>query len=540
MRRHSCAIGLLAALFLLPESGRAAGTPYAGTWKVIFAPGANEMTWFIIKVEDKDSGPKLELIATHTDYKEFKLRAEKSAGGVLRITADGPGGPFKFTFYPPKGDKEPQKLLGSVGFVGLRSFVRLERTEDKTVDSAQRFRSAPGEPELTKAAHFQDAKEKAAALKEVVEKHPGSPVAYAAAMELAYLKMTGATEGEVKESTEKAIEIAAEYGPEMHADAVAKIVQMLLRSKKAPALAVLYALQMEKGLAADAPPGEQIAVLKTLQLALRQANRQDKLKEVSERVEKLEKLLDEEYLKHAVPFKVEPFMRRGPAGRVVLVEFFSGVDCFPCIAADVAFDAALKAYPSRDVILLQYIGPLGNADACQRAGYYSVNATPTTHVSGGANLGLGNTNKDAGQDKYKHLAKAIEEKLTREASAKIRLTVKQTGNELVISVAVSDLASPGADTKLRLTLIEEAVRFPGPNRQRIHHQVVRAMPGGALGFALKEATAKQEMKIDLAALRRSLADDPIDLKHLAVVAFIQNDKTREVLQAAQADVHSEK
>ncbi len=364
MRRHSCAIGLLAALFLLPESGRAADTPYAGTWKVIFAPGANEMTWFIIKVEDKDSGPKLELVATHTDYKEFKLQAEKSAGGVLRITADGPGGPYKCTFYPPKGDKEPQKLLGSVGFPGLRSFVRLERTEDKTIDSTQRFKSAPGEPELTKAAHLQDAKEKAAALKEVVEKHPGSPVAYAAAMELAYLKMTGATEGEVKESTEKAIGIAADYGPEMQADAVAKIVQMLLRSKKTPALA-------------------------------------------------------------------------------------------------------------------------------------------------------------------------------REASAKIRLTVKQTGDDLVISVAVSDLASPGADTKLRLTLIEEAVRFPGPNRQRIHHHIVRAMPGGALGFALKEATAKQEMKIDLAALRRSLADDPIDLKHLAVVAFIQNDKTREVLQATQADVHSE-
>jgi len=66
------------------------------------------------------------------------------------------------------------------------------------------------------------------------------------------------------------------------------------------------------------------------------------------------------------------------------------------------------------------------------------------------------------------------------------------------------------------------------------------MPGGADGFALKEATARREIKIDLAALRKSLADDPIDLKHLAVVAFIQNDKTREVLQATQADVHTEK
>jgi len=78
-------------------------------------------------------------------------------------------------------------------------------------------------------------------------------------MELAYLQgTTGATEDDVKQSTEKAIGIAADYGPEMQSDAVAKIANMLLHSKKTPALAVLYARQMEKGLAADAPPGEQI------------------------------------------------------------------------------------------------------------------------------------------------------------------------------------------------------------------------------------------------------------------------------------------
>ena len=71
----------------------------------------------------------------------------------------------------------------------------------------------------------------------MIQKHPGSPVAYAAAMELAYLQgTTGATEDDVKQSTEKAIGIAADYGPEMQADAVAKIAKMLLRSKKTSAL----------------------------------------------------------------------------------------------------------------------------------------------------------------------------------------------------------------------------------------------------------------------------------------------------------------
>jgi hypothetical protein len=80
------------------------------------------------------------------------------------------------------------------------------------------------------------------------------------------------------------------------------------------------------------------------------------------------------------------------------------------------------------------------------------------------------------------------------------------------------------------------MRCPLGTGQRIYHHVVRAMPGGAGGFVLKEAMAKQEIQIDLAALRTSLADKPRDFKHLAVVAFIQNDKTREVLQATQANV----
>jgi len=545
MRRQLSAAGLLAALLLLPGSARAADSPYPGTWKVVVPQGDEEKAWFIIRVEDKGAGPTIAPVWANKDFKEVKLQAEKPKGSALRFTAEAET-VYQFVVYPPPGDKHPEKLLGSVAFHRFRAFVRLERTAEKEIDATQAVKPMRGKQDLGKALNVQDAKRRAAALKEVAEKYPGSGVAYAASFGLVdALPAIGAREEDVKASAENAIGIAAEYGPEMKAVAVAQIVQRILATKKAPALAVHYARQMEKQLPADAPPGERIAVLKTLRLALRQANREDELREVRERVEKLEKPLDDEYLKNAVPFKVEPFTRRDPAGRTVLVELFTGVQCLPCVAADIAFDAALKAYQSRDVILLQYHSsfagpdPLDNADAAKRAGYYGIGGTPETFVSGGSKLDRGG-DKAAGQDRYAKLAKAIQEKLASEASVKIRLTVKQTGDDLVISAAISDLASPGAETRLRLALIEESVRFPGLNGQRIHHHVVRAMPGGADGFALKEATAKQEIKIDLAALRKSLADDPIDLKHLAVVAFIQNDKTREVLQATQADVHTEK
>ena len=96
-------------------------------------------------------------------------------------------------------------------------------------------------------------------------------------------------------------------------------------------------------------------------------------------------------------------------------------------------------------------------------------------------------------------------------------------------------------------LVEELVRWPGSNGQRLHHHVVRGFPGGVKGTALKEATAKQDVIVDLAEVKKGLNDylakekfdedsRPLDLKNLKVVAFIQNDDSKEVLQTAQVDL----
>ena len=105
--------------------------------------------------------------------------------------------------------------------------------------------------------------------------------------------------------------------------------------------------------------------------------------------------------------------------------------------------------------------------------------------------------------------------------------------------------------RLKLALIEEKVRYQGSNNMRYHHHVVRAFPGGVEGVALKDKTGKHAATVDLAELRKTLikyldstakktpfpnSDRPLDLKNLRVVAFVQNDKTKEVLQAVQVEV----
>ena len=87
----------------------------------------------------------------------------------------------------------------------------------------------------------------------------------------------------------------------------------------------------------------------------------------------------------------------------------------------------------------------------------------------------------------------------------------------------------------------------GRNGTLYHHRVVRAMPGGAKGFAVAKAEAEASATVDLSELRQELTkflattklpdtQRPMRLHDLHVVAFVQNDATFEVLQAVDVPV----
>ena len=150
-----------------------------------------------------------------------------------------------------------------------------------------------------------------------------------------------------------------------------------------------------------------------------------------------------------------------------------------------------------------------------------------------------------------------------EAGPKLKLTATEKEGKIDIQATVNDLEEPGKDKRLRLVLVEESVHYAGANGIRFHHRVVRSMPGGPAGFVLKEANSKQTATVDLAELKKQLADYleeaykkrptpdregmgsrrpfssdklPLDLKNLKLVALVQDDKTGEILQAAEVDL----
>jgi hypothetical protein len=103
-----------------------------------------------------------------------------------------------------------------------------------------------------------------------------------------------------------------------------------------------------------------------------------------------------------------------------------------------------------------------------------------------------------------------------------------------------------------MVITEEVVKYIGSNKLRFHHHVVRDMPGGADGVSLDKAgELTHSAKVDVKALRGEIekyvsdfekgrpffgVKPAIDLKKLSVVAFVQDDESKEILGAASVDV----
>jgi hypothetical protein len=347
----------------------------------------------------------------------------------------------------------------------------------------------------------------------------------------------------------------------MKRSVLVQVARQTLAGKDSARLALEYAQQAEKMLTDADPPGVALGILKTLAAALTKTGDPAAVAQLRPRIDKLEDALDREYLKDAVPFKPKAFAgRKNQSERVVLVELFTGAQCPPCVAADVAFDAFLQTYKPAEVVFLEYHlhvprpDPLTNPDSEKRARFYDVPGTPSFYLDGEAGPPFGGP-KQAGKPLYDRLRSIIEEALAKETKAKLKLAATRQDSAIDITAEVSGLEKPTDTLRLRFALIEDVVRYAARNGQRLHHHVVRAFPGGVEGQKLSDKPGKHTARVDLTELTKSLGDyltaadakrpfpdddRPLNLKNLKIVAFIQDEESKSVLQAAQVDVQEAK
>ncbi len=552
-------VAACAAYAAFAAFARAADPPYAGTWKVTLLDRNQEITLWLVKLEAKDGKPQATAYAAlNPQFKDPKIEDLRADDKGVRMTLKGGPLDVAFAAYFPKGEAAPAQALGSAVVRGNRLLARLERTDLKELDQKSGVVAAPGFDALADAMKIQDVKERAAALKGVVEKSADKPVGHlAAGLLVQALVKSEAAADDVRKAADKALEIAAAYGPEVQLQTATQVGRDLLANDKMAALALDVARKAEKALDPSAPDTEALPVLKLVASALRKNNKADEAKDLDARVAKIETKLDEEFEKTAIPFKPDLFAgRKTKSDRVAVLELFTGAQCPPCVAADVAFDALMKTFKPAEVVFLQYHlhipgpDPLTNADSEKRSEYYGIQGTPSVFVNGKEGPQVGGFKQHA-KARYDDLFDALVKQLETEPKAKLKLTAARKGDTFDVQAEVADLKKSGDEVRLRFVVVEDVVRYLGRNGQRLHHHVVRATPGGADGFALKDSSGKQAVSVSVADLNKALTqymteygkergyideERPLDLKRLKVVAFVQDNSTKEILAAAQTDL----
>jgi hypothetical protein len=537
------AVGLLAAVGSAP-----AAAPYAGSWSVTVLSNNQEVTVWLVKIDDKDGKTEVKVIAgIAPPFKDAKVKNVSADAKALHFTLNARNTDFVFTVLP--ADDKTKEMRGTVQISDNNvEPVVLKPTEETEIDQKKATPTVAGFDDLKKAASEKDAKERRAAIQALIEKNPGKPIQYLAAQSLLQSAVgQGGTEEDIKAAADQYIKVAGAYGPAMELNAAFQAGAGLLQARKTD-LAVEYNRKAVSLLTEGVSAPRRWAVLAMLASALKQAGKTDELAKVEER-------LDQDFANNAVPFKPEPYAgRKGKSDRVAVVELFTGAECPPCVSADIAFDAGLKAYKPADVVFLQYHlhiprpDPLTNGDSEGRQQFYGdeIEGTPTLFLDGKPVKGMGGL-RQHGKERYATLSEQINEELEKDPGARVKVSAQRKGDKVDLAAEVSDVQKPGDKVRLRFVVVEEVVRYAGGNGQRLHHHVVRAFPGGVEGQAVKEKSARLTASFSLAELRKSLTASlekgnfpedrrPLKLENLRVVALVQDDDSKAILQAAQAEV----
>lgn len=517
---------LLAALGWASAADTPAGP--AGNWKFSFLSQGRLVNPWILKLEQKDGKWTGEVVAT----------AEGAPKGVTVDDVSIKGDQFSLNLII-----QGQKL----NFEGKLA----QGKEKKVLGSLLLGRLVPAEMEPTKLATL-DPYETA---KETVAKgEPGPDLFQAALTLLAEAAAKKATPEEVRSWANKAFTAAEVYGRRWQREMALSIAQNLLSEESFAPLALEYARKAHRLVEPSEPIQYQMRVLSILAATLNKAGKKEEAKGIDKEADTL-------YLKRMPPFPTEKRAGQPKANqRRVLVELFTGAQCGPCLAADLAFDGVEKSYPPAEVVLLQYHlhipgpDPLSNDEAQARGKYYDeeVDGTPTVLFNGKLkSKASGGGSMDDAKEKFQDYRDVIDGLLEQTTPLKLTAQAVRKGDKLEITATAADVPNPGEKIRLRLALVEEAVRYVGANQARFHHHIVRELPGGAAGLPLKTKTGKQQATVDLAQLRDKLKEyvadlgkktpfpndsPPLDLKNLYVVAFVQNDENKEVLQSVQVKV----
>ncbi|GDX51033.1 hypothetical protein LBMAG27_00800 [Bacteroidota bacterium] len=219
--------------------------------------------------------------------------------------------------------------------------------------------------------------------------------------------------------------------------------------------------------------------------------------------------------------------------RLVLVEEVTNASCTPCALSNPAFETLMNANSTK-VIPIKYhasfpgYDPFYSANSAQnqaRSVYYSVTAVPTARLDG-----AGTFLQDVNQA-------SIDAEYAVPATMSIALAWKYSSDADSIYITVTFKALQAINGTLigNIAVIEKAVHYdvaPGSNGEKDFTNVMRKLLPSQTGVPLPTSmVANQTLTFTTGMLITSGFND---ISQIGVIAFIQDNATKNVKQAAYA------
>ena len=277
--------------------------------------------------------------------------------------------------------------------------------------------------------------------------------------------------------------------------------------------------------------------------------------------EGLDEYIQKSYDKNLLDFVTDTFDER-PAdsgSHTVLLEHFTCVRNPMCITADTTLAGLDRTYPTSMVISLRYHlhepqhDPLTNEDNEARFfNYYRASGTPSLLLDGAPVGGIIGTVSDA-PARYNDIRNMLSTQYSKDSDISIALSAVRNADRIDVSANVDGAELSNKQLRLRIVLAENEVPFRGYNEIRTHSMVARKMIGGDRGFSPADDKLGWQGTIDVNELRDSLhayltkyeenfgiefSSMPLDLESLSLIAFVQDDATRKVLETRVVPVTS--
>lgn len=258
-----------------------------------------------------------------------------------------------------------------------------------------------------------------------------------------------------------------------------------------------------------------------------------------------------------------------PNGKVVLAELFTGAECGPCASSDLAFDALTEYYPRTVLAILEYHvhipgpDPMTIDESWDRYSWYAGQGTPTVVIDGRESI-IGGGPKTVTRNRFGVYQFAIKKFEAEKPRARLSLSVTREGDDIAATIGVAGTNSTGRVGKsvVHVALVERSVDYTGANGISRHAFVVRRMMDDANGtdVSLQQKEALLNKRVNVAEVEQRIKeylDNPsaqrswtyrrpftgwrarpeiLDRSNLAIVAWVQDVESKEVLQAAYQDV----